>query len=227
MWSETAEPHPLAGGQYSSLVHPFQTFQWADYSAKPGYRYTYRVVALYGDPGALEQRVSVDATVTTEPASGADHTVHFNRGSVATQEYARRFQNKRTDKIGPAAYDWLSRGLLEGIVAFIRRATGAGYELRGAYYEFQWAAVLDELRKARQRGVKVDVVFDDIDGASGAHRANEAAIETARIKSITTPRTAGKLMHNKFLVLLHAGKAQAVLLGSTNLTENGLFGHAN
>jgi phosphatidylserine/phosphatidylglycerophosphate/cardiolipin synthase-like enzyme len=34
-------------------------------------------------------------------------------------------------------------------------------------------------------------------------------------------------MHNKFLVLLHRDKPQALLFGSTNLTENGIFGHAN
>ena len=28
---ESVEPHPAAGVQYSSYVHPFQSFQWADY----------------------------------------------------------------------------------------------------------------------------------------------------------------------------------------------------
>jgi hypothetical protein len=54
---ESVEPHPASGGQYSSRVHPFQSFQWADYSAKPGYSYTYKVVAMYGDPGALGQAI--------------------------------------------------------------------------------------------------------------------------------------------------------------------------
>jgi phosphatidylserine/phosphatidylglycerophosphate/cardiolipin synthase-like enzyme len=34
-------------------------------------------------------------------------------------------------------------------------------------------------------------------------------------------------MHNKFLVLTENGKAKALLFGSTNLTENGIYGHAN
>jgi hypothetical protein len=67
---ESVEPHPAPGGQYSSLVHPFQSFQWADYSAKPGYSYTYKVIAMYGDPGALEQRTSVDVSVVTERTEG-------------------------------------------------------------------------------------------------------------------------------------------------------------
>ena len=34
-------------------------------------------------------------------------------------------------------------------------------------------------------------------------------------------------MHNKFLVLTEKNKPTAVLFGSTNLTENGIYGHAN
>jgi PLD-like domain len=224
---ESVEPHPAPGGQYATLFHPLQSFQWSDYSAKPGYRYTYTVVAMYGDPGALEQRVSVDVSVTTEAIEGENHTIHLNRGSPATQEYARRFQNRPPSKVGPAAYSWLSRGLVEGIIAFIQRAKGSGFALRGAFYEFQWPAVLNELLAAKRRGVDIDVVFDDIDNASGPHAKNEEAIANSKLKAVTTPRTNGTLMHNKFLVLLENETPRAVLFGSTNLTENGLFGHAN
>lgn len=195
---ESIEPHPAAGGQFSSLIHPFQSFQWSDYSAKPGRGYTYTIVAMYGDPGALEQRVSVDVSVTTEPIEGAKHTIHFNRGSPATQEYARRFQNKKPSEVGPAAYEWLSRGLMEGIIAFIQRAKGAKFGLKGAFYEFQWDAVLSELANAKKRKVDVDVVFDDIDNKTGPHKLNEQAIAANRIKTIATPRSNGTLMHTSF-----------------------------
>ena len=224
---ESVEPHPAAGSSFSSLVHPFQTFQWADYSAKPGFRYTYTVVAMYGSPNRLEQRISVDVSVSTEPTEGQDHSIHFNRGSPATQEYARRFQNRPPSEVGQAAYDWLSRGLIEGIVAFIQRAKDSKFGLKGAFYEFQWPTVLNELRAAKKRGADVDVVFDDIDNSTGPHNKNEEAIDNCKIKSITTPRANGTLMHNKFLVLTKNGDPEAVLFGSTNLTENGLFGHAN
>ena len=173
---ESVEPHPAPGGQYSSLAHPFQSFQWSDYSAKPGYSYTYKVVAMYGPVTALTQGVSVEVSVTTEPTEGAEHTIRFNRGSVATQEYARRFLNlpptplkKGGPSAGQAAFDWLSRGLVEGIAAFIQRAKGPGYALKGCFYEFQWPSVLDELRKAKARGASVAIVFDDIDNATGPH----------------------------------------------------------
>lgn len=231
---ESVEPHPAPGGQYSSLLHPFQSFQWSDYSAKPGYSYTYTVVAMYGPVAALTRGVSVEVPVTTESVEGEEHTICFNRGSVATQEYARRFLNlpptplkKGGPSAGQAAFDWLSRGLVEGIVAFIQRAKGPAYALKGCFYEFQWQGVLDELRKAKNRGAEVAIVFDDIDNATGPHTLNEAAILTAKIKSLTKPRQNGTLMHNKFLVLTKDTEPIAVLFGSTNLTLNGLFGHAN
>jgi phosphatidylserine/phosphatidylglycerophosphate/cardiolipin synthase-like enzyme len=224
---ESVNAHPAQGVQYSSQVAPFQTFQWADYSAKPDHAYTYTISALYGAPAALEQRVSVDVSVQTEKVADVDHAVHFNRGSVATQEYARRFQNKPPSEVGPAAYDWLSRGLIEGIIEFIQRAKDNSFALKGAFYEFQWPAVLDALHAARQRGAEINIVFDDIENATGPYEKNEEAIKGSQIGPITTPRSNGTLMHNKFVVLFENGTPQAVLTGSTNLTENGIYGHAN
>lgn len=223
----SVEPNPAPGEQFSSLYHPFQSFQWADYSAKPDRDYEYEIVAMYGPPKALQQKNTVKVKVHTEPVEGAEHSIFFNRGSPATQEYARRFQNQPPKKAGPGAYEWLSRGLLESIVGFIARAKGDGWSLQGAFYEFQWPAVLDALAAAKARGVKVSVVFDDIENASGPREKNEAAIATAKLKGVSIPRRNGKLMHNKFLVLSRKNAPQALLFGSTNLTENGIFGHAN
>lgn len=223
----SVEPTPAVGEQFSSREHPFQSFQWSDYSAKPDHEYTYEVIALYGKPGALEERNSASVTIRTEPIVGADHTIFFNRGSIATQEYARRFMNKKPSEVGQAAYDWLSRGLAEGICDFIKRAKNKNWALKGAFYEFQWPAVIDAFRDARQRDVEVSIVFDDIDNATGPHTLNEEAIATEKLKSVTIPRTNGTLMHNKFIVLIEGETPRAVLFGSTNLTENGLYGHAN
>ncbi|WP_199699203.1 phospholipase D-like domain-containing protein [Oleomonas cavernae] len=125
------------------------------------------------------------------------------------------------------AYEWLSRGLLEGVIAFITRAEDDSWGLKGAFYEFQWPAVLEALRAAKGRGADVEIVFDDIENASGPRAKNEAAIKAAKIKGLCVPRRNGTLMHNKFLVLTKDGRAKALLFGSTNLTENGIFGHAN
>jgi hypothetical protein len=42
----SVEPTPAVGEQFSSREHPFQSFQWSDYSAKPDHEYTYEVVTL-------------------------------------------------------------------------------------------------------------------------------------------------------------------------------------
>lgn len=223
----SVEPTPAVGEQFSSREHPFQSFQWSDYSAKPDHEYTYDVIALYGKPGELEERNSATVTIRTEPIIGADHTIFFNRGSIATQEYARRFQNKMPSEVGQAAYDWLSRGLAEGIRDFVGRAKNKNWTLKGAFYEFQWPAVIDAFREAKQRKVTVSIVFDDIKNATGPRKKNEKAIAAERLKSVCIPRTNGTLMHNKFIVLIEGKKPRAVMFGSTNLTENGLYGHAN
>src|SRR3954447_22624924 len=54
------------GGQVSSHEHPFQSFQWADYSAKPEHDYSYTVIPLYGTPRQLEDGPRTTVRLTTE-----------------------------------------------------------------------------------------------------------------------------------------------------------------
>jgi len=218
------------GGQVSSREHPFQSFQWADYSAKPLHDYTYTVLPLYGKPTKLKEGASLSVRIATEPewaTSGSPHSIFFNRGAIASQEYARRFQNQSPQVVGEAAYRWLSRGLLEAFQAFVARASGASFGLHGAFYEFQWPEALATLKQAAERGVELEIVYDAIPGDTGPKDANLAAIAAAGLKPFVTPHTEGKIMHNKFLVLSRKGKPIAVWTGSTNLTENGIFGHLN
>ena len=67
------------------------------------------------------------------------------------------------------------------------------------------------------------MLFDDM----GPSKPNRSAIAAAHIKALCRGRGHGKLMHNKFFVLSKNGVPQSVWTGSTNLTENGIFGHAN
>ena len=106
----------------SSHEHPFQAFQWADYSAKPGYRYRYRVIPMYRRPGALTEGAATSVTIETEPLSGDTHDVHFNRGAIASQAFAKRFPGLTLDEAGAPAYAWLARDLLPALLAFIARA---------------------------------------------------------------------------------------------------------
>ncbi len=229
---EKTEPHPAAGKTFSTRKHPVQSFQWADYSVKPGHEYTYKIIALYGDPASLAPKHEANVRISTETETGPTHSAFFNRGSVATQEYARKFLNERPSKAGPGAYEWLSRGLLEALEAFLDRA-GPGWEINGAIYEFQWPAALAAVARAKARGAKVKVLFDDIEGydkdgkAVGPWKKNREAIKAAGIKALCQGLANGDLMHNKFFILSREGAPKAVWTGSTNLTENGIFGHSN
>jgi phosphatidylserine/phosphatidylglycerophosphate/cardiolipin synthase-like enzyme len=216
------------GGTASSHEQPFQSFQWADYAAKPEHSYTYTLTPMYGRPGALKDGQSVSIDIETESEWDGTHSVFFNRGAIASQEYARRFQNKRPSEVGQAAYDWLSRGLIESILSFIKKAEGRGFGLRVAIYEFQWPTILAAIGTAASRGADVKVLFDAIENAQeDPVHPNEEAIAAAGIDGLCTGITEGKIMHNKFIVLLKDGQPIEVLTGSTNYTENGLFGHLN
>ena len=228
---ETQPPLP-PGGDASSHEQPYQTFQWADYSAKPGRHYVYTVIAMQGRPGALQDGPTIALDVTTESESSdgslSPHSVFFNRAAIASQEYARRFQDKSPDEVGQPAFDWLSRGLAEAIVAYIGQAKDGGYGLRVAIYEFQLPLFLDALRKAADRGVDVQIAFDAIENASRAPvDQNEEAVAAAKLGSLCTRVTHGKIMHNKFIVLTKRGKPVSVLTGSTNFTESAVYGQLN
>jgi phosphatidylserine/phosphatidylglycerophosphate/cardiolipin synthase-like enzyme len=219
------------GGQVSSRQHPFQSFQWADYSAKPEHDYTYTIIPLSGAPQQLKEGTAVSVRITTEKELANPHSVFFNRGAVASQEYARRFLNKAPDELEgadqKAAFKWLSRGLFEAFEAFVSRANDDSFGLYGAIYEFQWPEALNAVKAAAATGADVHIIYDGIPGDSGPKEKNEAAIADVKIKTICKPRTTGKIMHNKFFVLTKNDKPIAVWTGSTNLTENGIFGHSN
>lgn len=224
---EAVVPNPSPGASFSSYVHPIQSFQWADYSAKPAHQYTYTILCMYGQVNDIKPKRQLTVTISTEvEVIENGHSVFFNRGSVATQEYARKFLNKKPKDAGPAAYAWLSRGLLESIIRFIDN-TKKGDSIIGAVYEFQWPAIYLALKNAKKRGVKIDIIYDGIDKPGGPKKRNEKGIDDANIKSITDPRKNGKLMHNKFLIHSRGDKNFSVLTGSTNQTENGIYGHSN
>ena len=209
--------------------HPVQGFTWSDFRAKPGHEYTYRVVALRGTPADLREEDAIDIAIATEVEDTGAHEVWFNRGAAASQEYARRFQNRPPDtpEIAQAAHEWLSRGLFEAMLAFISRATDSSFGLRVAAYQFSYHPVLEALKAARDRGADVQIVHDARDPDVAA--ANLAAIGAVGIDDICDERTAqpSAIAHNKFIVLLKNGTPQAVWTGSTNFTEGGIFGHSN
>ena len=215
----------------NSHEHPFQAFQWADYSAKPGYRYRYRVIPMYGKPGALTEKAATSITIATEPLAGTKHEVHFNRGAIASQAFVKRFPGQTLDQAGAPAYEWLGRDLVPALLAFIARAKDKSYSLHGAIYELHlpegqpWPDVLAAFKAAGQRGAQVQVIYHGLNDDTGT--TNAAAIETDKVKGLFIPRTHAKLMHNKFIVLSRNGKPVSVWTGSTNISRNALYGQLN
>ena len=175
----------------SSHEHPFQAFQWADYTAKPGYRYRYRVIPMYGRPGALTEKAATTITIDTEPLAGVTHEVHFNRGAIASQAFTRRFSGQTLDEAGEPAYAWLGRDLVPALLNFIAKAKDNTYSLHAAIYELHlpehkpWPDVLAAFKAAKQAGADVQIIYHGLDDDTG--NTNRQAIADTHIKDSGYP----------------------------------------
>ncbi|MGD9397165.1 MAG: phospholipase D-like domain-containing protein [Candidatus Thorarchaeota archaeon] len=229
---ENVEPKPKPGELVSLRKHPLQSFRWGDYTAKPDHQYSYKIVALYGTPQRLAEGYSIVGTTTTEPVDRGRHAVFFNRGTCSSQAYARRFGDQKPSNLPnkDEAYRWLSRGLEEGILNFIRQANEPKYALRAAVYEFTHLPVLEAFKKAKDDCSDVVIIFHAKEGKETTAK-NLAAIKSVELdqNGIVKKRTANKSYHahNKFIILLENGEPKQVFTGSTNFTESGIFGQSN
>lgn len=125
-----------------------------------------------------------------------------------------------------------------------------GDAIRGCFYEFSYAPVLDAFKKAIDKGVDVQLIVDEkvnehtLKANPAKGRPNDVFVEsTPRVKNLAAiadaklpdsaikPRQARKddIQHNKFMVLLKgaARTPTAVWTGSTNITTGGIYGQAN
>lgn len=227
------------GTPVPTAEHPIQGFVWADYTARAGTRYQFRIVPVYGavkhpklDDAAGVTLDVIAENVADQPLGDADpsirHDVFFNRGVIGSQAYAREFGNREPDAENPRAEEmrWLSRGLFEALVRFIALA-GDGMGLRAALYEFHYQPVANAFAKAIEAGADVKIVYD---AESDYKSSNEATIKNAQLDDYDAaiPRTVSEgIRHNKFVILLKAGKPLAVWTGSTNISAGGIFGHSN
>ena len=140
------DPGFPSGSMYSTKNHPIQSFQWADYSAKPGYKYTYTVTALKGDPENLNPIAETKIDITTESPESGTQEVYFNRGTAASQEYVRRFGNLSPDKVpNNKAFEWLSRGIYEALGNYVNSCVAGKHAFQrpgcaGVLWFFVWIA---------------------------------------------------------------------------------------
>ncbi len=227
------------GTLVSTREHPIQSFQWCDFTTRKNHEYTYRVVAMRGEPGALKEGEAVSVKIQMENEDEGTHAVYFNRGVAGSQAYARKFGNRRPDQVpNREAFRWLSRGLFKAMLDFIGQANGKKFGLRACVYEFKQGAVLKAFGKAAKSGADVKIIFDDrqVINQTNPDRSkvqpsmdNRDAIDTFDLEDLTIPRSVdpNTISHNKFIILLENGKPTQVWTGSTNMTEGGIFGHSN
>lgn len=226
--------NPQVGTIYSTEQHPIQSFLWGDYTAKPDTSYKFSIYPMYGTPSALQPQAPIELTVRTEKEFDQGHGVWFNRGAIASQAFAREFQNKapaNPDDPNDKETAWLSRGLLEACLAYIN-GTPRGDGLRVAAYEFTYAPILKALKSALDRGVDLKIVYHDTTTAKDSGKnANEDAMRKAGLpvndQKITFRRSKTPIPHNKFIVRLTGGKPKQVWTGSTNFTDSGFLGQSN
>ncbi|MEA3438800.1 MAG: phospholipase D-like domain-containing protein [Chloroflexota bacterium] len=226
-FTETDPGFP-AGSLYSTRDHPIQSFQWANYSAKPGHDYTYTITALKGAPANLTPHAQTVIDITTEsPESGA-HDIYFNRGLAASQAYVRRFGDRAPEEVtNRKAFEWLSRGLNEALEDFIRSSVPGQHALRIAAYEFNYAEFLDMVKEVLDTGVDIQIIYDA--RQDNPKISNRQAVAAAGLDQVSFERTQPKsyISHNKFIVKLEDGQPKSVWTGGTNFSEGGIYGHSN
>jgi phosphatidylserine/phosphatidylglycerophosphate/cardiolipin synthase-like enzyme len=228
---------PKWGATPSNLA-PIQKFRWADYSIEPGTTCRYRAHLAY--VGQADLGESLEIEVSTDDGMPKDHRVYFNRAVAASQSFGRKFSD--LDKLlrenkdmpiedwPPAPREWLENGLLDGILRFISRAKDEKWSLDVAIYEYELKAIVDAVNEAHKRHVEVRVLYHAKEGDE------QTSENVASLKKIPAAKKRGrvtsKIFHDKFIVLSRidaAGKRvpEAVLCGSTNFTENGVYRQAN
>ncbi|TKC09684.1 phospholipase D-like domain-containing protein [Pedobacter frigoris] len=241
-------PDPNEDTVVSTEDHPVQSFVWDDFTCKDNSRYTYWFHPIKGTPNALDRSADpIALEISTEPLfSDQEHDVFFNRGVASSQAYRIRFNNLGPKDIQDPvkkqeALDWLSRELDEAMFAFVDRCV-EGDKLYCCFYEFRYRPLLDKLKLALDRRVKVKIIIDAKDNSSYdtkkqkdveafPWRDNIRFIEAAGIPmSAIIERKANKsnIQHNKFMVYKPIGAvAKEVWTGSTNISDGGIHGQTN
>lgn len=215
---------------------PIQKFRWGDWTVHPGECYRYRVTARYGTWDHLTDGPSVELEIQTEDPSSPSSSVFFNRAAAASEAYNEKFGNADPGSLPgeeqQRAYAWLSNGLEEAILAFVGQAQDASYSLHAVIYEFQKPNLLNGLKAAMDRGVKVQVIYHGrhANAKDNTWSKNAAAAQAAGLQAVCLPRKASPqsaICHDKFVVLLKNDVPQVVWTGSTNWTDGAIYGQLN
>lgn len=221
------------------------------YWAEPDTEYQFVVRPLFkpanGDLSDLRSGTDLELTIKTESETGGRHSILFNRGAIVSQKYSEEFDDDslteaelraELDDPQSARTQWLSRGLLDGLLTFIGQATDSRFSLNCCFYELTYKPVLEALAAAAGRGAKVKATYDAgffkrsenkrVETDNGERNAEALAPYQGRPNLSFIERIHYiNITHNKFLVLSENGHPIQVWTGSTNITPSGFTGQSN
>ncbi|MFW9767514.1 MAG: phospholipase D-like domain-containing protein [Candidatus Thorarchaeota archaeon] len=217
---------------------PIQKFRWSDYCVYPDSDYIYELHRVSGDYKNPTVTPGPSVKIHTESMNGPHHQVVFNRAVAASQAYQRRFAgiNPQDPYLHPTfkkvAMIWLARGVDMKMKEFINRAKDDKWALDFAAFQIELDWVADELKKARDRGVDLRILYHATKNRNTQTQKNELCLKDFD-DTIKQPRITYNLFHQKIIVLSKKegdppkNQPVAVLTGSTNFTHNGVYRQAN
>ena len=226
----------------TTVAWPIQKFNWRDLTAAAGATYTYEIVPMVGEPGALQPRE--DLRLTAGPVSltakCSEHVhAYFTRGILSTRHLVCSLPQGPGGGPGAAALldhiatvgDPLRTSLagqsLEALSSLIVRAIREGGRCHAALHELddpELVALLDT-------PARISLVLSNAATQQGHDHINAAARERLHRDHVdVTDRilAGGHIGHDKFAVYVDAaGEPQTVLTGSTDWTTTGLCTQSN
>ena len=220
---------------------PVQKYWWKDLGARRGGVFHYKIVPMGGKPGALRPLDGIDPLLTNPVAVTPDRGLfkaYFNRGILATQMVAHALGTPSVDRLMRHIEDpkdslrqALEGQLADALTELLNRADDKGGEIRGALYELNDPQGLEVRLQASDHGsasARAVVLGNERAGSNeDTHSENRANLKAAGVPVVDRILPAGRIPHNKFLVLKQADQPIAVLTGSTNWTMNALAAQTN
>lgn len=231
-----------ASGPRTTMHWPIQKYTWRDLTARPGATYSYDIVPMIGEPGALRRGRPVLTTnpVTLSPHCSEHVDVYFNRGILATQHLSRIVPRKpdgepdfavlrtRLGTPGDRIRAGLAHQLIEGVSSLLHRAAMEGGHCFAALYELADPELVQLLVDSTQVSLVLSNAGVSDTSTDATNEAARAALHAAAADLTDRLMSNGHIGHNKFIVYVDpAGVPQSVLTGSTNWTSTGLCCQTN
>jgi phosphatidylserine/phosphatidylglycerophosphate/cardiolipin synthase-like enzyme len=198
---------------------PIQKFNWWDSgfaTADRGKTFQYEVIPVLGNgPGHLTLQDAAKGTTSITLPRELDGSIatYFNRAVVSSQSFPRT-------KPLEFQMDWLANGLQDAVPEVLSESDAFDCAI---YHLSDGRWVLPSFKKFSGRGSLT--YFDK--GTDTKSQAGADYLKDKQNISRHKRDAIAKLMHDKFIVSYKNGRADAVLMGSTNFTPEAQTVQAN